>query len=331
MEREFDRNHRLSNGYFGSFTMAPLSSLALAGSISSFFITRIHSAMFPPLAEVNVENIIMRRELWKLLISKFYVTDPKQIILTVILILHFKKFEKRYGSRKFASYLCSVFLISLLFELALLYLSSKRHWGLASLPNGPLAVIFSLFVPFYFDIPRIVRAAVIGIPVSGKAIAYICGLQISSSSLESLCVSLIGIAAGGLFRSNFLFLKKYFMIPKIIGTICHKLFSPLLWEVDKVTRTNYGATLELQHLEEEERIEQAMIRATMRIQGNQNAHAGRSLRTWLMGRGAAVVPAEDKVLTLTNMGFNREQAAQALRLYNNDLAQATNHLLAANR
>lgn len=42
-----------------------------------------------------------------------------------------------------------------------------------------LSVIISLFIPFFNDIPRVVRASIMGIPVSGKAMAYMCGLQVN--------------------------------------------------------------------------------------------------------------------------------------------------------
>ena len=61
------------------------------------------------------------------------------------------------------------------FELILFFLhTSTNDWTYCC----SLSIIFTLFVPFHLDIPRIVRASLIGIPISGKSLAYMCGLQV---------------------------------------------------------------------------------------------------------------------------------------------------------
>ena len=36
-----------------------------------------------------------------------------------------------------------------------------------------------MFVPYYFDVPRVVMSQIWGIPMTGKSFSYILGLQVS--------------------------------------------------------------------------------------------------------------------------------------------------------
>lgn len=46
-------------------------------------------------------------------------------------------------------------------------------------------LIFPLFVPYLCDIPRITRTHILGIPVTGKTLTYLVGLQVCSTSIPT--------------------------------------------------------------------------------------------------------------------------------------------------
>ena len=47
-------------------------------------------------------------------------------------------------------------------------------------------VVFSLYVPYYCDIPRVAYTHVMGVPVTGKSLTYIIGLQVTIFFVISL-------------------------------------------------------------------------------------------------------------------------------------------------
>jgi len=58
-----------------------------------------------------------------------------------------------------------------------------------------LCVIYPLFVPYYCDIPRVALSHLWGIPMTGKSLSYILGLQAASSSPESIVMALCGLVS----------------------------------------------------------------------------------------------------------------------------------------
>lgn len=55
--------------------------------------------------------------------------------------------------------------------------------------------MYPMFVPFYCDIPRVAVSHIWGVPMTGKSISYILGLQAASSSPESILVALCGLVS----------------------------------------------------------------------------------------------------------------------------------------
>ena len=56
-------------------------------------------------------------------------------------------------------------------------------------------LIFPLFVPYLFNIPRITRTHVLGIPITGKTLTYLVGLQMCSTSIPIAITSLCSIVS----------------------------------------------------------------------------------------------------------------------------------------
>jgi membrane associated rhomboid family serine protease len=282
--------------------------------------------------------------------------DPKDIVCAGILLYHFRIFERRYGSRKFASHLLGSFLLSSLLELAAVYVCYHLDLTLDPMPSGPYGAIFPLFVPYFCDVPRVAVTHVLHIPVTGKSLNYVIGLQMASGSPESLLLALCGIISGVLYRKNFLLIQWVMTVPAFLGRLCDTTLARLV-ETAAPTDVDLpmGATLEIQRQQQIERLEQQMAWAQFQpaqqhnfggfgLFGNRNMNAingNIQLNNILNGNIPAqaapnanippvapvVTPAEDQVQRLVEMGFTRESVLQALRVTNNDSNLATNILL----
>lgn len=132
-------------------------------------------------------------------------------------------FERRMGSHKFASHLLATGIMSLVLQVAAVM--SIRAFGWDSyhsghLPPGPYEklplsfispfpfpadmfrffirryeLIFPLFVPYLLDVPRVTRTHILGIPITGKTVVYLVGLQVCSTSLPTAITAICCIVS----------------------------------------------------------------------------------------------------------------------------------------
>ena len=56
-------------------------------------------------------------------------------------------------------------------------------------------LVFPLFVPYLFDVPRVTTTHVLGAPVTGKTLTYLIGLQICSTSAAAGVSAACGIVS----------------------------------------------------------------------------------------------------------------------------------------
>nr|CAD7432603.1 unnamed protein product [Timema monikensis] len=186
-----------------------------------------------------------------------YSMHYKQLSLVKLKIV----FERRYGSHKFASYLLVTCTIATLLETAVILtlqqLDIDFHGG-GYLPPGPYGLIFPLFVSFFFDIPRVAHTYILGIPVTGKTLTYLLGLQICSTSLAAAISGLCGIAAGLMYRYNVLYLRRWFVIPRWLARLSNVTLGWLL-RSGAPQESAIGATLEIQRAQQLELLEQQVL------------------------------------------------------------------------
>ncbi|WAR03257.1 UBAC2-like protein [Mya arenaria] len=189
------------------------------------------------------------------------------------------------------SYLLGSALVSTILEVLAVYACRTLEIPIGPLPTGPLCLIYPMFVPFYCDIPRVPLSHIWGVPMTGKSISYILGLQAASSSPGSMVVAICGLLGGILWRCNLCKIQSLVKIPGFIGRFCQATFGRLLGEGENthMDTTQIGATI---------------------VQGQEPA-----------------VVSEDQVRQLVEMGFLDNQVRNALRVANNDIAMATNILL----
>jgi membrane associated rhomboid family serine protease len=336
------------------FYKAPVSK----GLMGSMFLTCTAMNM-PLLAHMRkylvckLPDIFKEGEVWRLLTSRITFLDTKDLVCGALLIYYFRVFERRYGSHKFASYLLATCTIATILEttaiLVLQHLDIDLHSG-GYLPPGPYGLIFPLFVSFFFDVPRVAQTHILGIPVTGKTLTYLLGLQVCSTSIATGISGLCGIVAGLMYRYNVLYLRRWFLVPRWMAKLSSMSVGWLL-RSGAPQEGAIGATLEIQRAQQLEMLEQQVLlsraRDVRRQQGQGFAETlvgpenywpnenGTIFGGFLRNRRhnavdteeSNVQPSEEQVQTLMEMGFERARVLSALRSANNDIHSATNILL----
>ncbi|CAA7393017.1 unnamed protein product [Spirodela intermedia] len=250
------------------------------------------------------QDIFKKLQLWKLITSVFGFSSTPELVFGLYLLYYFRVFERQIGSNKYSVFaLFSVTVSSLLVILALALLKDPSFYALAS---GPYGVIFSSFVPFYFDIPVSSRFRIFGVRLTDKSFIYLAGLQLLLSSWKrSLLPGICGIIAGSLYRFNVFGIRRI-KFPEIVASF----FSRLTW-------ASPGGS--------------PHPSSSRSIVGSIPPHSGRRAEINYPSAPRAPVPEppEESVATLVSMGFDTNSARQALVQARNDLNAATNILLEA--
>ena len=119
--------------------------------------------------------------------SKLTFLETKDALFCLILLYNFRIFERRLGSRKFASHLLAFVTLTGLFEWTLTVLANyydpKLHSGLLSI--GPFGLVLPWFLYYYQDIPSLNSTSFLGLRITGKLMPYLLGLQVILGSVMS--------------------------------------------------------------------------------------------------------------------------------------------------
>uniref|UniRef100_A0A2P2I653 Ubiquitin-associated domain-containing protein 2-like n=1 Tax=Hirondellea gigas TaxID=1518452 RepID=A0A2P2I653_9CRUS len=284
----------------------------------------------------KLPEVISRGEIWRILFAKLSFVDMKDLVVGFLLMYYFRIFERRYGSHKFASYLMANQCITTLLEVVTVLVLHYFRWDLYNgghLPPGPYGVIFPLFVSYYCDIPRVTQTRVLGVPITGKTLTYLLGLQLAYTSPATAISALCGVVSGLIYRYNVFYIQRLTFIPAIVGRCAAATLGPLLASAPPQESLT-GATLELQRQEEMELWDQQMMqrqRGRNNIQNlmggnNGNNRRGEDLNGFL-NQQPPPPPTEEQIDQLVAMGFERSRVLNALRASHNDLNTATHILL----
>uniref|UniRef100_A0A131XHT7 Putative ubiquitin-associated domain-containing protein n=1 Tax=Hyalomma excavatum TaxID=257692 RepID=A0A131XHT7_9ACAR len=350
----------LSQYSTSGFYKAPVSK----GLLGSIFLTSC-ALNTPILAQVrhyvlyDVSDIVDRGEFWRLVTSKVCFLDTKDLVCGSLLIYYFRIFERRYGSRKFASFLLTASAVATLLELASIYTLRHFEVPLSPFPSGPYALVFSLFVNYLLDIPRVTQSYVLGIPVTGKTLTYLLGLQVLSTSKETAVCGLCSLVAGAVCRWNLFWVGSIFRVPSWMARLCGATIGRLMSSSPPREEPFMGATLDIQRQQQAEMLERQLL--LQHARGSRTpphmAAAAMGMNRQQMAQGYAerLVPSlddhdawnnmlnteayesrnnianghstEEQVQTLVDMGFERQNVVRALRNSNNDVHLATTYLL----
>ncbi|GFN74173.1 hypothetical protein PoB_000067900, partial [Plakobranchus ocellatus] len=292
----------------------------------------------------------------KIFLSKVVFLDLPDLILTSLLIYNFRIFERRFGSRKFVSHMISTTLIAIMLELAAFGILNHMNIRLGDMPTGLYSFVFPMYIPFYFSVPRVALTRIMGVPVTGKTLNYILGLQMASSKVETMLVVLCAVVAGLLWRANILGLQKLISVPASVGKVFDHCLGQYLDAASAPTlpQLPMGATLELQQRERLDRLEQQMMMPALQasrrgivgwrqpmnlaygsgVIGDANPNHSAEYQQNLTadaGNGSegrdSIAVSEQQVQRFVEMGFSDARARQALQTSNNNPRLATNLLL----
>ncbi|KAK3589938.1 hypothetical protein CHS0354_034958 [Potamilus streckersoni] len=343
--------HSASGFYQASVSKGLLSTVVASSVILNF---PLHQ--YKPYFVYNHSDVFSRFQIWRIFTSKLAFLDLKDLFICSLLIYYFRVFERRFGSRKYASYLLANCTLSTALEYLVIFICRTWEISLRPFPSGLLSMIYPLFVPYFCDIPRVPLSQVWGIPFTGKSVIYILGLQAASTSPESFIVAVCGIVSGILWRLNFLKIQSFFKIPNCFARLCDATLGRILNSRAPLSDfVPMGATLELQRQEQMEQMDQQMIWQSLRYNQQINRHNIQigPPQAQNLANGPGIFGTtnnnpyeglrqrhnidnetntnqeltEEQVQQLVDMGFNQEQVRDALRMSNNDISVATNILL----
>ncbi|KAL0383437.1 UNVERIFIED_CONTAM: Rhomboid-like protein 20 [Sesamum calycinum] len=234
----------------------------------------------------SYQDIFKKLQIWKLIVSVFGFSSTPELVFGIYLLYYFRVFERQIGSNKYTVFILFSITTSLLLEVLALWL--LKDPSLNILTSGPYGLIFSSFVPFFFDIPVSTRFRVFGLNFSDKTFIYLAGLQLFLSSWKrSMLPGICGILA-------------------VSGIYCFILLKTVLAIYGSSSSTGSSRNL----------LGNAPPYAVRQMEGNYPAPLSSMME-----------PPEDAIATLVSMGFDRNSARQALIRSRNDVNAATNILL----
>ncbi|KAL2464586.1 Ubiquitin-associated (UBA) protein [Forsythia ovata] len=249
----------------------------------------------------SYQDIFKKLQIWKLIVSVFAFSSTPELVFGIYLLYFFRVFERQIGSNKYSVFIFFSVIASLLLEV--LALKLLKDPSLKILTSGPYGLIFSSFVPFYFDIPVSARFRVLGLQFSNKTFIYLAGLQLLLSSWKrSMLPGICGVLVGFLYHSNIFHIRRL-KFPNFIASFFSRLSLP---SMGSASPTGQGRN----------------------VVGNAPSYAGRQVEGNYPARSSSTInPPEDSIATLVSMGFDRNSARQALIHARNDINAATNILL----
>ncbi|XP_038166037.1 ubiquitin-associated domain-containing protein 2 [Arvicola amphibius] len=291
-------------------------------------------------------------QVWRLICGRIICLDLKDTFCSGLLIYNFRIFERRYGSRKFASFLLGSWVLSALFDLVLVE-AVQYSFGIPvanNLPSGFLAPVFALFVPFYCSIPRVQVAQILGpLSITNKTLIYILGLQLFASGPYVWIVAISGLISGMCYDRKVFQVHQLLRIPGRMARFFSWALEPIFSSSEPTSeaRVGMGATVDIQRQQRMEQLDrQLMLSQFAQVRRQRQQQGGminwnrlfpplRQRRNINYQDGPRSEPraspplevSEEQVARLMEMGFSRGDALEALRASNNDLNVATNFLL----
>ncbi|KAJ3609933.1 hypothetical protein NHX12_022027 [Muraenolepis orangiensis] len=253
----------------------------------------------------NLQAITTQRQVWRWACGRLVCLDLKDTVCSSLLLYNFRILERRFGTRKFASFLWGTWFLSALTDLLLaqaVYFLFDHE--VEELPTGLVSV-----------------TQVLGrIPITNKTLVYLVGLQLLTSSPFMWLIALSGLISGLLYYSDVLWLQRVLFVPVWLSKIGRYVLEPLLSGPEPTGEAplGMGATLDIQRQQRMDLLDQQLLMAEYnQARRNARPQPRAGLLNW-----SRLLPS-----LLVEMGFSRTDALEALGASNNDIVMATNFLL----
>ncbi|XP_030169193.1 ubiquitin-associated domain-containing protein 2 isoform X1 [Lynx canadensis] len=203
-------------------------------------------------------------QIWRLICGRIICLDLKDTFCSSLLIYNFRIFERRYGSRKFASFLLGSWVLSALVDFILVE-AVWYSFGIAAagnLPSGFLAPVFALFVPFYCSIPRVQVAQILGpLSITNKTLIYILGLQLFTSGSYIWIIAISGLISGICYNSKMFQVHRVLYVPSWMAKFFSRTLEPIFSSSEPTAeaRVGMGATVDIQRQQTMELLDRQLM------------------------------------------------------------------------
>jgi len=198
------------------FANAPVSKWLLFGIIALSIAVSITDSKY--LFYIQVMPHLWRyKQAWRLLIWQSCYTNSTEVLFAVMTIYYMRTIERLWGSRKFASFLFTLYPFTTLIPplLIALVLRPLSFNNINYLPAGPTPLIFALLAQYHSAIPHVYKYRIAtstlassgnapdGIVFSDKSITYLLASQLALSQLPgSLLAAGVGWGVGIAWRND---------------------------------------------------------------------------------------------------------------------------------
>ncbi|PGH18604.1 hypothetical protein AJ79_00383 [Helicocarpus griseus UAMH5409] len=204
------------------FTNAPITKYALVFIVVSSIFASVADVKYLLYIQV-VPHLWNYKQIWRLAVWQVCYTNSTEVLFAATLLYHLRVIERLWGSRKFGSFLLTIFPYTTLLPPLLLTLLLRpltlNH--LNYLPAGPTPLLFALLAQFYAAIPPTYKYHISTstssttsptttttnptITLSDKSPTYLLAAQLSLSQFpHSLLPAALGWAVGYAWRSDIL-------------------------------------------------------------------------------------------------------------------------------
>ncbi|CAK5263131.1 unnamed protein product [Mycena citricolor] len=199
-----------------SFEYAPVSKgLILSLALSTVFVGVFDVKHYFHLQ--LVPHVSHHHQYWRLATHHLAFASSSDLFVAVLTLYNVSvQIERNFGSLKFASFVLISTMLSTILEFVALILFHRA--GLAQIPAGPIALIFSIIYQWSRIVPHSYQFRIFGVPLTNKSFTFISALQLAIGNLPgSAAAALIGLLAGQLYRSDLANLKGYRISPRVAG------------------------------------------------------------------------------------------------------------------
>eukprot|EP01039_Chlorochromonas_danica_P001514 gene1515-1649_t len=289
-----------------------------------------HSASF------SLDILRCYYEIWRVLTSFLVYDNLAQSLVTLILLFNLSTFEMQMGSRKYATFLVFVWIVSLLLEVAVGVLA-ELVMAVRFVPaSGPYLLVFAPLALYYKFVPKIQSSQfkVFGMEVSYKSWIYLLSAQLMfNSGLPSVVSSLSALVAGLLYAGDHFGCQKwrlprwlelpFRLIGRILSFLTPSFPTNAMQGGNRQQGRLFGRAEGGDNDDDDRRI--------LNMPASSSNYAASQLRNRGRGQGGLLdeplPPDENAIAALVNMGFGRPEVIQALRSTGNNVEAAANMLL----
>lgn len=199
------------------FTAAPVSQYLFFGVIASSILVSITDTKYLFYIQV-VPHLWVYRQGWRVLVWQSCYNNSTELLFAAMSLYQMRIIERLWGSRKFASFLCSVLPPTLILPPLITTMLRPLTFGAVNnLPAGPTPLIFALLAQYHAAIPTIYKYRIVtskspatssgagedqGPVLSDKFLVYLLAGQLALSSFPGSTIAagvgwMVGVAWRG--------------------------------------------------------------------------------------------------------------------------------------